>query len=537
MIGADILASRLAAAGCKRAFGIPGGEVLAAIDAFERVGIRFILTKHENPAGFMAEGSWHADGSLPVMIATLGPGVANAVNVIANAMQDRVPLIVVTGCVGVAEAESFTHQVFDHQALLRPIVKASFRAEHGTIGLVAEKALAVALDGQPGPVHIDLPVAVAEALTREDISLKLGVMVAPQPITPALEGPLANAVAALKDAKRPLAIAGVDAVNEAAGAAITDFCKSLNLPLLTTYKGKGLINEADPLALGGVGLSPRADRLVLPLVAGADCVLLIGYDPIEMRAGWSAPFSTTQCVVEITATLRTHGMHRVDHTIRGSIVDTLGVLKSKLDPFIDWADGAPAITRAALRTAFAPGPGFGPAAVFATLRDTLPADTIATADSGAHRILLSQMWTCSAPRTLLQSTALCTMGCAVPLAGGYKLARPEMPVIAFVGDAGLEMIIGELATLRDLQLPIIICVLVDQSLALIEMKQRSAQRKTLGVNFGGTDFPAVARAFGGYGAWIDNVETLRSETAKALTDSRLTVLACKLGPRAYDGLF
>ncbi len=130
--GADLVAARLAAAGATHAFGIPGGEVLALVDALERADIRFLLAKHENAAGFMAEGLWHATGAQPVLIATLGPGVANAVNVVANAQQDRVPLLFITGCVDQALAESYTHQVFDHQAVLRPLVKASFRAAPGT---------------------------------------------------------------------------------------------------------------------------------------------------------------------------------------------------------------------------------------------------------------------------------------------------------------------------------------------------------------------------------------------------------------------
>ncbi|RYE31841.1 MAG: thiamine pyrophosphate-binding protein, partial [Hyphomicrobiales bacterium] len=163
MTGADLVAAQLAAAGATHAFGIPGGEVLALVDALERAGIRFELARHENAGGFMAEGLWHATGALPVLVATLGPGVANAVNVVANAQQDRVPLVFVTGCVDQALAESYTHQVFDHQAVLRPLVKASFRAAPGTEGLVVAKAVALARRGRHGPVHIDLPIAVAEA--------------------------------------------------------------------------------------------------------------------------------------------------------------------------------------------------------------------------------------------------------------------------------------------------------------------------------------------------------------------------------------
>ena len=129
------------------------------------------------------------------------------------------------------------------------------------------------------------------------------------------------------------------------------------------------------------------------------------------------------------------------------------------------------------------------------------------------------------------------MGCAVPLAAGYKLASPTTPVCAFVGDAGLEMGLGELATVRDMKLPVIICVLVDESLALIELKQRSSQRKNVGVDFNGTDFVGVAAAMGGHGVWVDDVETLKNEATEALARDTFTVLACRISKRAYDGTF
>ncbi|MEO0914832.1 MAG: thiamine pyrophosphate-binding protein, partial [Pseudomonadota bacterium] len=118
MTGADVIGQALAAAGATHAFGIPGGEVLALMEGLDKAGIRFVLTKHENAAGFMAEGLWHATGAPGVLVATIGPGVANAINVVANAHQDKVPLLFLTGCVDAAEAETYTHQVFDHQALL-----------------------------------------------------------------------------------------------------------------------------------------------------------------------------------------------------------------------------------------------------------------------------------------------------------------------------------------------------------------------------------------------------------------------------------
>ena len=537
--GADVIARKLALAGCRHAFGIPGGEVLALMGALGEAGIAFHLVKHENAGGFMAEGVWQAearrgDPAPGILLATLGPGVANAINVVANAWQDRVPLIFLTGCVDAAEAESYTHQVFDHQQLMRPIVKASFRASPGALDRMMNKAVRIALDGQPGPVHIDVPIGIAEGESAE----------VARPLPPGADmsrpaGAALDAAHALfADAERPIAIAGVDAVNEGAGAEIADFCRRFNVPLITTYKAKGILDETDALALGGAGLSPRADRHLLPLLKASDCILLLGYDPIEMRINWRDPWEPDAPVIEIAATERRHGMHHVRHLLPVGVAAGLTALGAGRAMRSTWPGGEIAATRASLADQFAPEPGgWGPSTVFHTLRAALPAETIATADSGAHRILVSQVWKTAVPRGMLQSSALCTMACALPLGMGQCLADPGRPVVVFVGDAGLEMGLGELATLRDMKLPLIICVLVDESLALIELKQRAGQRANLGVDFQGTDFPGLATLFGGHGAWVDDARTLEREAKAALAREGFTLLACRIGRRAYDGKF
>ena len=531
---ADMIAQTLAANGCKRAWGIPGGEVLAIIDAFDRAGIEFLLCKHENSGGFLAEGGWHADGFPPVLVATIGPGVANAVNVVANAHQERVPLIFVTGCVSPEEAESYTHQVFDHGKVLDDITKASFIGTTSTCGLITQKAIALANEPQFGPVHLDIPVSVAEAPATEEFTPRQIEQIS---ILPTANNNLDAAAKILSSAKRPLAIAGVDAVNEKVGSEITEFCERFQIPLITTYKAKGLMDENHPLSLGGAGLSPKADKHLIPLIQQSDAILLLGYDPIEMRIGWRNPWPNDKQVIELTPTVRTHGMHHVSHTIRSSIIPGLQALADKFSATSPSDATFSQATKNALQEAFSASSEFGPDRVFEVLRQTLPETTIATADSGAHRILLSQMWRCNSERGLLQSSALCTMACAVPLAAGYKHASPATPVIAFVGDAGLEMGLGELATLRQHSIPIIICVLVDESLTLIEMKQRASQRPNLGVDFSGSNFPAIADALGGYGVWIDDAMALKTEAQSALQRDTFTVLACRIGRKSYEGLF
>ncbi len=532
MNSADVIARRLHAAGCRHAFGIPGGEVLVLMRALEDAGIAFHLAKHENAAGFMAEGTHHANGAPGILLATVGPGVANAVNVVANAYQDQVPLIYLTGCVDADVALTYTHQVFDHVELLKPITKAAFRVTEGAVDTMIDKAIAIATDDRPGPVHIDVPIGVAGVVHADNEGPHRAP---PSPSRPA-DGPdLDKARDMLSNAERPLMIAGIDVLHHAAAETVARFARDFSMPLLTTYKAKGVLPEDDPLALGGAGLSPKADAILQPLLGLSDLIVLAGYDPIEMRSSWVAPWGADADVIEFSALPNTHYVHHSRLAFVGDIGAGLEALGDGVEPIETWPGGEAAAARQRHREAFAADGAWGPEAVVAVARQALPRDTVATADTGAHRIVLSQAWECYEPRGLLQSTALCTMGCALPLAAGYKLARPESPVVAFTGDAGLEMVLGELATLRDMKLAVAVVVFVDESLALIEKKQRESGFANLGVDFGATDFPAVAGAMGGHGVLCTDAESLTSELAAALERNTFTVLACPIGRQAYNG--
>ncbi|WP_299415409.1 thiamine pyrophosphate-binding protein [uncultured Sulfitobacter sp.] len=530
---ADAIARRLYDAGCRHAFGMPGGEVLTIVDALEAAGITFVLCKHENAAGFMAEAAWHQTGAPGVMVATIGPGVLNGVNSIANALQDRVPLIVLSGCVDAAEAQTYTHQVLDQQAVLQPITKASFRLAPDVAHVMADKAVSIALEGRPGPVHIDVPISAAD--TR---------IPATHPARRALASPLAPTGAALhtarawlKSAQRPVMIVGVDAMNQNAGNAVAEFAMRFHIPVITTYKAKGLLDESHDLALGAAGLSPLADSHLVPFVQQSDLVICVGYDPIEMRPGWRDIWDArTTDVIDITAEPNHHYMHQASVNFIADCAASLHALGHDLPPQPEtWPQGEIAQVKSALRAGFPTDEPWGPAAIIDTCRTHLPPDTIATADSGAHRILLSQMWTCDRPRGLLQSSALCTMGCAIPLAMGSALCMPERTVVSFSGDAGFLMIAGELATASELAIKPIFVVFVDASLALIELKQRQRQMRNAAVDFGKHDFAAMGRAFGGAGHTATSRAELETALATAQLADTFTVIACIIERGSYDG--
>ena len=532
---ADTLARALHAAGIRFAFGMPGGEVVTFIDALQHAGIRFVLARNETAAAMMAAGASTLGGAPGLLVTTLGPGLANAVNGIADAAQERVPLIVVAGVAERALRARYTHQIVDHAALLRPLVKASFEIEPEGAGALAARAISLATSAPCGPVHLDLSPSVAVASARHDDVAAVAVhrlrrLDAGDPGVVALR-------ARLQQARRPLVIAGLEALRSGAGPVLRDLVVRHAIPLIATYKAKGIVDEILPLALGGAGLSPAADAILLPLIRAADCVLLAGYDPIEMRAGWLDSLGDGARLCEITEVAADHGMHAPGLRLVAPVGPALEAVFCGLAPRAIWEGGAPAAAKAALAARFAGPQGWGPHRVFEVLQNAIPADAIVTVDSGAHRILLSQRWRARQHSTLLQSSGWCTMGSALPLAIGATLAAPGRAVVAVVGDGGLEMTLGELGTLRDHGLAVVVLVLQDQSLGLIELKQRQAGLARAGVSLGATRFDAVARAFSGHGVAVGDAAALARELAAALARRTFSVISCAISVDDYADAF
>jgi acetolactate synthase-1/2/3 large subunit len=526
---ADIVARTLAAHGARHAFGMPGGEVVTLIDALQRAGIAFTLMRDETAAAIAAAGAATLTGGPGVLVATLGPGIASAVNGLMDAAQERAPVIALSGAVERSLRGRYTHQIVDHAALLRAVVKASFEIEPAGAGATVARAAALALSGPQGPVHIDIAPDVAAApAVGAVVSPAEAARARPDPSDPAL----AALAARLDASERPLIVAGWEAAR--AGADLARLAEALGAPVVTTYKAKGLIAEDHPLSLGAAGLSPLADRALAPVLRAADAALLLGYDPIEMRPGWLDPFAGA-FVADLSAAFPDHAMHRADLRLSADPAAAAAILAASRPPRRRWAGGEPEAARAALADAFAPPAPWGPHAVVAALRAALPDDAVVAVDSGAHRILLAQMWTARRPLTLLQSAGWCTMGAAIPLAVGAATADPGRRAVAVLGDGCLELTLGELGTLRDAGLPVTVLALQDESLALIELKQAQAGLARAGVGLGRTDYAAVARAFGGHGETVADAAALRAALEAAASRPGFSLIACPVDAAAYRG--
>ncbi len=532
---ADRVAQTLVAHGVRYAFGMPGGEVVTLIDGLERAGIRFCLARHETAAAIMAAGASVLLDKPQVLLTTVGPGLANAVNGIADAAQERVPLIVLSGIVDRETRARYTHQVIDHAALLRPLVKASFEVEPESAAGAVARAIRLALTEPKGPVHLDISPSVAASLALDATSIVPATVLVPE--VNERDPLIAHLVERIEGAQRPLIIAGFEAARGHCSADILALAEATGAPVITTYKGKGLLPEDHPLSLGGAGLSPKADSLLQPLIRQADLVLAFGYDPIEMRTGWMDVVDDPSTWIDITALPADHAMHQAGLHITASPAAILKTLAARLPHRSSWSGEEFRAVRQELRHMLYGGDTWGPKAIVEALQTAAGPEAIVTVDSGAHRILLSQQWICRNPLTLLQSAGFCTMAAALPLAIGAKLVRPGTQVFAVMGDGGLEMGIGELATLRDLGLPITIVLFQDESLALIALKQASAGLPSTGVSLGRTDFAAVARGFGGFGVNVETVDDLRHQLAAARERQTFSLICCRFLASAYDGAF
>lgn len=531
---ADTVAAVLAAHGVRHAFGMPGGEVVTLVDGLEKAGIRFHLARHETAAAIMAAGCHAAGGGPGLLVTTVGPGLANAVNGIADASQERVPLVVISGVVDRATRARYTHQVIDHAALLRPLVKASFEIEAESAGPAVARALALALAEPPGPVHLDLSPATAADADPQPLAFGpvRRLVPAPSPADPSV----AEITDRLAAARRPVVVAGAAVLRAGAVAAFRRFADRLSAPVVTTYKAKGVIPEDHPLALGAAGLSPAADRILKPLIDQSDLVVAVGYDPIEMRLGWLDFSGAPDRLVEI-GPASDHAMHAAALRLDADLAAALDAVTAALPAGATDGLDRTAAARAALDARFTGPDGFGPHAIVRALARAAGDEAIVTVDSGAHRILLSQVWQARAPGRLLQSAGFCTMAAALPLAIGAAVADPGRRVFAVMGDGGLEMGIGELATLRDFGLSVTVVVFQDRSLALIALKQASAGLAPAGVGLGETDFARVAEGFGGRGVTVDDEAALDAALAAAAGSGRFTLIACRFDADAYTKAF
>lgn len=501
----DAVADELAAAGVRRIYGMPGGgSNMALIGAAAAHGIEFVLMHHEPAAIFAAAGETETTGRPTVCLATLGPGIANSVNGLAHCLLDRVPLVLISDSPG---DTTHLHQRLAHPAVVHGVVKRSYTLTPENVRGTIREALGEALKRPKGPVHVDLSssVAVAEAQREAPAPTR------DSPPTPGHdEAALEEAVELLGNARRPVVLAGLGAAEATTSLALRSLVECLDVPVMTTYKGKGAFADGHRQAAGLLTNGILEGR-VLEM---ADAILTVGLDEVELMPGawrWPRPTVATGHEAELG------GQIEVTVALRGDPAATLPRLAAALT---DWESGWPAdlpsSNSSPAEMTVASGAGIAPAEIVVAARKAAPPGTIATVDAGSHMFAATLFWQADCPGSFLISNGLSTMGYALPAAIGASLASASRPVVCFTGDGGLAMAAGELETLARTGAVVVVVVFNDSTLNLIKIKQEKRGETTRGLDFGAIDWVSVADGMGVGGERVNDANDLGAAFARAL---------------------
>jgi acetolactate synthase I/II/III large subunit len=567
--GVTAIVSALAGAGTRVMFGVPGGGPnLDVVGAAGAAGLRFVLTHGETAAAIMAATSADLTGAPGAVLVTRGPGLASAVNGIAHAALDRLPLVIIADTVRAAEAGRVSHQWLDQGALGASVAKAVLTIGGDRAGPTAARAVRLALAAPPGPV-----IAL-----MDDGAPANDPAPGPDEDGPEQAGDLAPLATALGQARRPVLLLGAHAI--AHTAAIRAAVAGRGIPALHTYRARGIVPdsaaEAGGLVTGGT--------MEWPLLAHADLIIGLGVDEAEMiPADWAYAAPTllvSEWPAERTGLERT-GLGRTDLERTGATSYFTGasILTAPLPAAIDllaawtpaagprWAPGAGRAARAQatrrLAGAAVAAPGtLAPQQVAAVTRARTPPGTIATVDAGAHMLAVMPLWEVDQPRRLLISSGLATMGFALPAAiaaalwvpgqfhpghsqaaqpqtGHSQAAQPQtaQPVVAFTGDGGLGMTLAEIETAVRLRLRIVVIVFNDATLSLIKIKQRPAgQGGAEAVDYGPVSFAGAAIAMGAAAAAAGTEAELATALDAALRRDGPTVIDVAVDPACYPAV-
>jgi acetolactate synthase-1/2/3 large subunit len=486
---ADLIVRALRDAGVRTLFGVPGGgSNLDLIAAAGRCDLPFVLTATETAAAIAAVAQAEATGAPGACLTTLGPGATSVVNGVACAFLEGAPLLVFTDSYPSASAGAFAHQRVDHSALLKSVTKSSMTLTVESARQVMRDALHVAVDGRPGPVHIDCPGDVAGASAATTGPTRTTFPNAQ--LTPGDRGRLE---ALLSRSRKPLAIVGLGSAQGAGQGSgpFCSFCRRRRVPALTTYKAKGVVPDDDPW-FAGVFTNAAIEE---PIVEESDLLIGVGLDPVELiprswrrrqpivyLGRWPVEDSHVPFEVQVIGDPSEH-IALLDRTLTGSEWETsrvarhVQVQRDRVARRDDAGFTAQRVVEVGARRFSSP-----PARV--------------TVDAGAHMFPVTALWPVCQPHQMLISNGLSTMGFALPAAIGAALLDRRSCVVALTGDGGLLMCMGELPTAVREGLRIVTIVFSDGSLSLIEIKQQARQLPAAGVALGDIDWVCLANGFG-----------------------------------------
>jgi len=521
LTGAQILWECLVREGVEVVFGYPGGAILPAYDAMLDYPIRHVLVRHEQGAAHMADGYARASGKVGVAIATSGPGATNLTTGIATAMLDSVPTVFITGQVPSKVLGSDAFQEIDVTGITLPITKHNaLVSDVGDIARTLREAFAIARNGRPGPVLVDICKDAQQAKTDfewpETVTLP-GDRRVPSP----RREDLARAAELVAGAKRPLILAGHGVLKSGASRALQAFAEKTETPVALTLLGLGGLPASHPLCLGMMGM--HGEAYVNTAIQEADLLLAFGMRFDDRVTGKLATFAPRSRKVHVEIDPSEIGKNvPVDVGIVGDLRAVLEALVPEVPEarHAAWLRQIQAGREDTRARDILHQPDNGKLYAAHVIRDLWTAtrgEALVVTDVGQHQMWEAQYYAHERPRSLITSGGLGTMGFALPAAIGAKLARPDAEVWVVAGDGGFQMTLCELATLRQEGLDVKIAVINNGYLGMVRQWQEFFYDKRYAATpMLSPDFVALAGAYGIPGRHV----TRRSEVGPAVEEFR-----------------
>jgi acetolactate synthase-1/2/3 large subunit len=537
---ARLIVRILEAEGVEYVFGIPGEENIGLVDALHDSSIRYILTRHEQAASFMAEIYGRLTGRAGVCSATLGPGAINLLLGVADATTNSTPLLALSAQVGLDRIYKESHQVVDLVGMFRPVTKWSeLVPAPEAVPEMFRRAFKTAQSERPGATYLAVPEDIESAPTPDGARpLPTDRVRAEEPS----RGQVRRAAEVLAGARAPILLAGHGAARDTDGAtggganggsggsaeALRELAERWGVPVATTFHGKGVFPDDHPQALGAVGFM-RHDYANFGF-DNADVIVAVGYELQEFDPVKINPKGDKKIIHVHRFAAEVDDHYPVAVGIEGDIGRSLRALAAEVPGPFPAGSGTSTIRkhlgdeleRGAADDRFP----LAPQRIVADTRAALGREDIVLADTGAVKMWMARLYPTYAPNTCLISNGLSTMGFALPGALAAHLVHPDRKILASVGDGAFLMNSQEIETAVRENIPLTVLVWVDDSYGLIEWKMNLELGRHSHVRFGNPDLVKYAESFGAQGRSISSADQLLPALREALNSDGVTIIAC-----------
>jgi acetolactate synthase I/II/III large subunit len=506
-------------------FGIPGEENIRFTQALAHSEIRYVLTRHEQAAAFMAEMYGRVTGRAGVVSATLGPGAINMQLGVADATTNSTPVVAISAQVGQDREYKESHQSVDLVSMFAPITRWSAAVPTpNAIPEMVRKAFKTAETERPAAVYLAVPEHIDEDETDYELSpLPRNVVRADAPAP----GQVARAVDILRNAQRPVMLAGHGAARSDATVALVRFSEALGIRVANTFHGKGVMPDDHPNSIGTIGFM-RHDYVNFGF-DHADVIIAVGYELQEFDPVRINPQADKKIIHIHRFPAEVDAHYSVDVGIVGDISDSLNELADGLSGHR--FDDADVPGSGLLAEEFARGQQdsrfpLAPQRVVADTREALGRSDVVLVDTGATKMWMARLYPTFEHNTCLISNGLSTMGFALPGALGVKLALPDVKVLAVVGDGAFLMNSQEIETAVREKIPLVVLIWEDGGYGLIEWKMDLELGANYYVKFGNPDIVKYAESFGAKGYQINSADELLPALRSALDDDGVSLICC-----------